>query len=315
MKLRHFIQRLGEPRISKSGGKWQPASLLSRCAFSAYPYLFILGLLSAYVFCSAVSGIIASRMIKEQLALAEIISRRDPSPFISQEAAKNLNSEIKFAAFGVADANPASEKKETVEAKPIDSFRLVGTLPRIGAWINVDNATPLVLREQEFNGYILEQIDRGSVIFTREGESFPLFLNLSGANAATPPPAQPQNPQPPAQAGPPSNASISGAEFNGNEGTITRELLNDLIANPMQILSTVRLVPDGAGMRIARVRSDNLLAQLGIKQGDLLTGINGIAINSGTDIMNVMKSLLQGNRFDLQMSRGQENGMLRYSVR
>jgi type II secretory pathway component PulC len=83
----------------------------------------------------------------------------------------------------------------------------------------------------------------------------------------------------------------------------------------MQILSTIRLVPDAQGMRIARVRSDNLLAQLGIKQGDLLTGINGIPINSGTDMLNVMKSLLQGNRFDLQMSRGQESGMLRYSVR
>jgi type II secretory pathway component PulC len=315
MKLRDFIQRLGETRISKSGGKRSPVSLLSRFAFSAYPYLLILGLLSAYVFCSVLSGIIASGLIKEQLALAEVISRRVPSPFISQEAAKRENSEIKFAAFGVADTNPASEKKETVEAKPIDSFRLVGTLPTIGAWINVDNATPLVLREQEFNGYVLEQIDRGGVIFTREGESFPLFLNLSGPSAATPVPPAQQNPQPPAQSGPPSNASISGAEFNGNEGTITRELLNDLIANPMQILSTVRLVPDGAGMRVARVRSDNLLAQLGIKQGDLLTGINGLAINSGTDIMNVMKSLLQGSRFDLQMSRGQENGMLRYSVR
>jgi type II secretory pathway component PulC len=68
-------------------------------------------------------------------------------------------------------------------------------------------------------------------------------------------------------------------------------------------------------MRVVRIRQDNLLAQFGIKQADLLTGINGIAINSGTDMMNVMKSLLQGNRFDLQLTRGQESGMLRYSVR
>jgi type II secretory pathway component PulC len=276
-----------------------------------------LALAAAYISCGAASGMIASRLMGEQRALAEIVSRRPPSPFISGVSAKDQSSEIKFAAFGVADANPASEDKaETAEAKPIDSFRLVGTLPRIGAWINVDNATPLVLRKQEFNGYVLERIDRGEVVFTRDGESFPLFLNLSDPKAAAPAQNAPQNAPPPAQqASPSGNASISGAEFNGNEGTITRELLNDLIANPMQILSTMRVVPDGAGMRILRVRSDNLLAQLGIRQGDLLTGINGIAINSGTDILNVMKSLLQGNRFDLQMSRGQDNGMLRYMVR
>ena len=318
MKLRDFIQRLGEARISKSGGKWSPLALLTRFAFSPYPYLLILALAAAYISCVAASGMIASRLMGEQRALAELLSRRAPSPFISGISAKDQGSEIKFAAFGVADANPASDEKvETAEAKPIDSFRLVGTLPRIGAWINVDNATPLVLRKQEFNGYVLERVDRGEVVFTRDGESFPLFLNLSDPKAAAAP-AQtaPQAAQPPPQSPPQSaNESISGAEFNGNEGTITRELLNDIIANPMQILSTVRLAPDGAGMRILRVRSDNLLAQLGIRQGDLLTGINGIAINSGTDILNVMKSLLQGSRFDLQMSRGQENGMLRYMVR
>jgi type II secretory pathway component PulC len=316
MKLRDFFQRLGEARVSQSGVKRPAVTIVTRCVSSVYPYLFLIGLLSAYVFCSAVSGVIASRLMREQLALADVLSRRAPSPFLSLEGAKRQTADIDFAAFGVADANPASAVKEDAsEAKPIDSFMVVGTLPRIGAWISVEGTASLVLKGQEFNGYVLENIDRGGVLFARDGERFPLFLSLSNPRAAASAPAAPQPAQPPAASAGSAGSSIASAEFNGNEGTLTRELLNDLIANPMQVLSTIRLRPDAQGMRVDRVRSDNLLAQLGIKQGDLLTGINGIPINNGTDILNVMKSLLQGSRFDLQMSRGQESGMLRYSVR
>jgi type II secretory pathway component PulC len=313
MKLRDFFQRLGEARVARGGVK--TSALLARFVFSAYPYLFLIGLLSAYVFCAAVSGAIASRLMSEQTALAEALSRRAPSPFASQDGKKS-QTDMDFAAFGVADSNPASAVKEEVaEAKPIDSFTVVGTLPKIGAWINVDGASSLVLKEQELGGYVLENIDRGGVVFTRDGERFPLFLSLSGSKTASSSPPAPQSPPPPAASAQAAPSSIASAEFNGNEGTLTREILNDLIANPMQVLSTIRLRPDAQGMRVDRVRSDNLLARLGIKQGDLLTGINGIPINSGTDILNVMKSLLQGSRFDLQMNRGQESGMLRYSVR
>ncbi|MDR1019306.1 MAG: PDZ domain-containing protein [Synergistaceae bacterium] len=316
-KLKDVFQRLRDAGIAKGGRKWPVAGSVARFAFGAYPCLIAMGLVMAYLFCSAVSGVIASRLTGEQIALAAALSRRQPSPFASEEAARPQDAEIKFAAFGVADLNPASaDKEEAVEAKPIDSFSLVGTLPRIGAWISVEGATSLVLRAQEFNGYVLESVSRGDVVFTRDGESFPLFLNLSGTRiASAQAPQTPQPPQPPRAGGPAPGSSIASAEFNGNEGTLTRELLDDIIANPMQILQTIRLVPEPQGMRVARVRSDNLLAQLGIKQGDLLTGINGIPINNGTDMLNVMKSLLQGNRFDLQTMRGQENGMLRYSVR
>ncbi|MDR0648113.1 MAG: PDZ domain-containing protein [Synergistaceae bacterium] len=313
-KLKDFLQRHRDSMISQGGRKRPVVGLIARFAFSSYTCFILIGLVTAYVFCSALSGVIASRATGEQIALAGALSRRPPSPFVSGEAMRQ-DAEIKFAAFGVADVTPLSaDKEEVAEAKPIDSFSLVGTLPRVGAWINVDGATSLVLRTQEFNGYVLESVARGDVIFTRDGESFPLFLNLSGPRGASSP--TPPTPQPPPRASEPAaGASIAAAEFNGNEGTLTRELLDDIIANPMEILRTIRLVPEPEGMRVQRVRSDNLLAQLGIKQGDLLTGINGIPINNGTDMLNVMKSLLQGNRFDLQMSRGQESGMLRYSVR
>ncbi|MDR1944512.1 MAG: hypothetical protein LBQ19_06785, partial [Synergistaceae bacterium] len=244
-----FLRKLGRG-VFKSGRKYQSAGALLGLVRSAFPYIFIGSLIAAFLFCSLISGLIASRLMETQRALADAVARRAPSPFVESASMNAPNSGIEFKAFGVLESNPASaDIKVEEEAKPIDSFMLVGTLPAIGAWINVDNATSLVLKSQEFSGYILETVERGKVLFSRDGESYPIFLNLSGARvvvAATPPAAGRQQQAPP----PTGSSAVSPAEFNGNDGTIAREFLNDLISNPLNEMRKVRIVPEESGMRI-----------------------------------------------------------------
>ncbi|MDR1885477.1 MAG: PDZ domain-containing protein [Synergistaceae bacterium] len=286
---------------------------------SGYIFSVLAGALSAVILCMLLGGILTVRTVRVQEELASIVSGRSPSMF-AQNGARLLPkpTEIRFAAFNAVEgAPPVSEDAPAEEAaRSIDQFSLVGTLPDIGAWVNVDNATSLVLREQEFKGYVLDDIDPGEVSFSREGETYPLYLTFfDNRSAAAPPPPPPVAEAPPATAESQAGAMVA-AEFNGSEGTVARELLNEMLMNPMDELRKIRLVPnESGGMTVRSIRPDSILAQLGVKRGDVLTGINDIPIKGATDLVNVINSMMSSSRFDASVLRGQEEGRLSYVVR
>jgi type II secretory pathway component PulC len=308
---RNFLQKLRESDLFKPGRGSSLASPLLRALGSGFLYMLLGGLLAAFIFCSVVSGLLASRIMDVQRALADIVTLRGASSFVSGHDSGSAGMEIKFAAFGVPDSNPASADKRPDVSKPISSFQLVGTLPAVAAWISAENATKLVLKSQDFNGYVLDTVERGMVLFSRDGETFPLYLTLSAGGP--PPPGQPQ-PQVP-QTPPPGGAQVTQAVLNGEDGMLAKELINSVIENPQEELSKVRLVPVEGGMLVRNVRADSLLAQAGIKQGDIITGVNGLPITNMPDLINVMRSLMTFTRFDLSLNRDQNPGKLGYVVR
>jgi DNA-directed RNA polymerase subunit H (RpoH/RPB5) len=155
-------------------------------------------------------------------------------------------------------------------------------------------------------------------LLTRDSERYPIYLTFyDPQNAGAPPPRQEAE----ALAPPTETAAVSGggevmaAAFNGNEGTIPRELVNERIMNPMDELRKVRLVPNENGeMTLPRIRSDSILYRLGLKRGDVVKGINDIPIKGGTDLVNVINSMMSSPRFDVSLNRGKEEGRLGYVV-
>jgi type II secretory pathway component PulC len=265
-----------------------------------------------------------------QNELAALTAKRQPSMLYSGGVERAKSRAVKFDSFNVPEKNLAEtaaakneEDKETeASPKPIDSFKLVGTLPAVGAWVTVEKTTELILRRQEFNGYILESIEPQRVLFTRDGENFPLYMVYSS------PPSKPVMVKPVQEAAaanqgepspPPSAQTDQGgimlAGFNGDEGTVTRELLNSLLMNPYAEIAKMRLIPTDSGMRIAGLRSDALFAKLGVKRNDVITGINGIEIKDVSNFANVISSLLTGARLDFQVARDGEPGQLGYAVK
>ncbi len=66
--------------------------------------------------------------------------------------------------------------------------------------------------------------------------------------------------------------------------TMTRALLDKIIANPMAAASSVRTVPavkDGkpAGFKLYAIRPGSLFARLGFLNGDTLVSINGFDLS------------------------------------
>jgi S1-C subfamily serine protease len=106
---------------------------------------------------------------------------------------------------------------------------------------------------------------------------------------------------------------------------MSRELLNKLLMNPYDELSKVRLVPafaasgdasgGGQGMRVQNIGNDSLLAQLGVREGDVIQSLNGVPIRNMADVSNAINSLLGGSRMDVSVLREGKSEDLPYAVR
>lgn len=298
------FRRVGPQQKSASGGI-VPLRIAALIAVS----LGLALLLSFFL-----DSFLAARIVRIQGDIAVLAGKRSPSVFISGANVASKSAKMSFSAFDVVDKNPAAAEEPKAEAKPIDAFSLIGTLPPVAAWVKVEEKTSLVLKDQEFNGYVLEIIEAGKILFTRDGENFPLYLVFASTKAAAPSTTKAKA-APSPSGGQSSNSGIQNADFNGNDGAITKELLNSLLMNPYEEIAKVRLVPTDSGMTIRSMRPDSLLMQLGMKQGDVLTGINGIPIKDVSNLSNAINSMLTGERLDFNVLRDKEQGKLGYVVK
>ena len=272
--------------------------------------LTVIAVALAFLACQFLETVLDAQILRTQSELASLVSKRAPSLFSAGGNLSAKPAKVKFTAFAVAEENPGKTPKvETDEAKPIDLFTLVGTIPPICAWINVEGKVSIVLRAQEFNGYTLEIVEPSRVLFMRDGEYYPLYLVFAPPKTAAP---KSQVTDVQQQGG---NSNIQIAEFNGKEGTITKELLQSLLSNPYDEIAKIRMVPDDGGMQLRSMRPDSLMNQLGVKQGDVLTGINGIPITDVSNILNAVNSMLTGSRLDFNVTRDGQPGTLGYLVR
>jgi type II secretory pathway component PulC len=291
-------------------------------AVFAFAAVFALSL--SFLAAAAARHAIAERIIGAQRESARFASERQPSIFYSGGGEKRQR--IDFAAFGVPDSDPAQKEPVAVSASPagnIKNFKLVGTLPSVGAWVESGSRAGLVLKGGELDGYRLEKIEPEYVVFEREGEKFPIYLVYLAPgdkrNASTPARAASAAPSPPVTqaqpAAPTGTGGVVQATANGGDGTITRELLNELLMNPLDEVRKMRLVPSDNGMMIMGMKSDSLFNKLGMKPNDVITSVNGIGIDDVGNVSNVISSMLSGARFDFQIERDGSPVKLGYAVK
>ncbi len=269
---------------------------------------FLAGLLIALCLCRMGESLIMARALDARMNLAEKISTRSPS-----FANSNLNAEL----ASLTEQNPfkadipAQSDDIRQTAYPISSLMLAGTLPKVGAWIRDDSGTSLILKGQEIRGYKLEDISYGKILLSNGGESYPLYLVLSGGNTVAPPP-------PAANAGKKSDLDMSAivAAGDGKEGSVPRELVDKLLMNPYDEIAKMRMVPhEGGGMQLERIAPDSVLGVVGVAQGDVIKALNGVNITNMGDIANAVNSLMAGTRFDVTVNRGGKPLELKYQVK
>ena len=285
-------------------------------------FIAVLALAASILASMTARNAVAVRILSAQEKSALAASQRQPSIFYAGRS--DVKPKIGFTMFVVTDSNP--QKPDTAEAAPagnIENFKLVGTLPPVGAWVEAKNSASLVLKGGIFDGYTLESIEPGSAVFSREGQKYPVYLvyrsqgDNRDANAQQPRvdvnvPGMAVEP-PPAQVA--DMGGIVQARANGEDGAITREMLNELLVNPLAEVCKMRLIPSENGMMIAGMRSYSLFSKLGMKPKDVITNINGIAISDVGNVSNVISSMMSGARFDFQVQRDGAMVRLGYAVK
>lgn len=289
------------------------ASTTGRGAVRIIKLLIILlpAVIAAYIVCMFVDTMLSERALMLQQEFAAVASGRSRGSFSQSIMPRR---DLSFAPFNVGNNTAASSASRQQDAKPIDAFTLIGTVPPVAAWIVADGTSSFVMKDQEFGGYVLSSVAADSVIFTLGPDSYTLFLNFSANQpssavnrSSAPAPIQPAYSE--------QRTDVQNADFNGKDGTVSRELLHTLLMNPYEEMGKLRLIPTSSGMIVESMRSDSLLNQLGVRQGDEITGINGISIKDIPSIMNAINSMMSGTRLDFGVTRDSVAGTLGYVVK
>ncbi len=144
-----------------------------------------------------------------------------------------------------------------------------------------------------------------------------------------PPPPQPQENPPPQEGGPaqpdqPSQeeeeADVEVQRLSDNMWRVNREDLVEQMDNIGQFLKEARLTPhfnagQADGFMLSNLPKNSLLERMGLRNGDILRGINGQRFGSMEEVLQVYQQLQSQPTLQLEIERGSRPETLTYEVR
>ncbi len=196
------------------------------------------------------------------------------------------------------------------ELYDLEGIRLTGTIPGISVWIQEEGKQQkVVLKGQSLKGYELTVVEEDRIVLQKGQASLTVLLRYS---------TQPVSGKA-AAAAKPARRSVAAAR-PGQQGSISREMVNQLLMDPLEEMKKFRLRPkfDGEsaqGVEVQWLDDKSILTSLGVQKGDVVQSVNGVQIRNMGDIVNVINSLMSGNTFDVQVVRGGQPEMLNYNIK
>lgn len=121
-------------------------------------------------------------------------------------------------------------------------------------------------------------------------------------------------------------AGIEAADLDANitavsdtSWSITRSLVDRLLANQAALMSAARVIPheeDGrvVGVKIYGIRRSSLLGRLGIQNGDMLRTINGYDLTEPNSVLEAYSNLRTSDHLSLSVVRRGSATTLDYSI-
>src|SRR5690606_2833303 len=172
---------------------------------------------------------------------------------------------------------------------------------------------PYTANEQVRPGVTILAVERGRVVLLNQGRRE--FISLGAEPPKPGPQPKPAN-KPAAQPAskPGAAVAIDGAEqaiscANENSCTVDRAFVEKLMANPTQLMTQARMFPvtkDGEtqGFRVSGIRSGSLATMLGLKNGDVVSEINGAKLGTIDDALAMYQKLRRANHLSVTVERG-----------
>jgi type II secretion system protein C len=178
--------------------------------------------------------------------------------------------------------------------------------------VETNRLGPFTANEQVRPGVTVLAVERGRVVLLNQGRRE--FINLgteppkpSAQTSPTTPAAEPQSK-------PGKTVAIEGAEqaidcANENSCTVDRAFVEKLMANPTQLMTQARMFPvtkDGEtqGFRVSGIKSGSLATLIGLKNGDVVSEINGAKLGTIDDALAMYQKLRRASHLSVTVERG-----------
>jgi general secretion pathway protein C len=104
-------------------------------------------------------------------------------------------------------------------------------------------------------------------------------------------------------------------KISDNEYEISRELLEDVLSDPTNIVQQARVIPQQDGLRFFGIRSNSIFWKIGIKNGDTLHRINNVELNDVERALGVFEELRSQNSFSIDFTRAGKQYSYQYVVK
>jgi general secretion pathway protein C len=110
-------------------------------------------------------------------------------------------------------------------------------------------------------------------------------------------------------------------EIDPNRYVLDRSTVNNNLSNMAALFTQVRAVPnlgpDGQshGFKLSEIQPDSIFQQIGLRDGDVLTGVGGQSVGDPAKAMQLLASLRNQNSISLTVIRGGQPIQLQYNIR
>ena len=209
----------------------------------------------------------------------------------------------------------AKEKQEIIDVKTLEHTSLKISL--VGTVVGDRKNTFAVIKEKNkkkqelyregdtIQGALIKDIFRGKIVL-RVGDRDEI-LTIEGDRASR---TEKQTP------GPKPSATVE------KEGTVvvSKSDVEDSFKNVHELLSQVRVRPhfrDGRpdGLAISSIKAGSFFAKLGLRNGDVVQGVDGKSIKSPDDVLDIYTKLKSASQVELQIRRRGKSKKINYEFR
>jgi general secretion pathway protein C len=106
----------------------------------------------------------------------------------------------------------------------------------------------------------------------------------------------------------------------GSTIRLDREELESQMANLNELMQQVRIRPfmEGrrpAGFLVSNIKPGSLFSKMGLRNGDVIQGVNGESITTPDQAIELYESLMEGGEIALEIKRGRRKQNLRYEIK
>jgi general secretion pathway protein C len=109
------------------------------------------------------------------------------------------------------------------------------------------------------------------------------------------------------------------APSNTSSIQLDREELESQMADLNELMQQVRIRPfmegrNPAGFLVSNIKPGSLFSKMGLRNGDVIQGVNGESITTPDQAIELYESLMEGGAIDLDIKRGRRTQKLQYAV-